>query len=143
MGCLKHIFYNMKRGVRIVRYAVVLLGLVVLSAIILSKFVFSSDKLTALVLPRISQILNRDVSAENVELSFFPTIGIRITGLRVANQSYGKFYSPYLLDSKAMVIDAKILPLFKNRLEINNVIFFSPTIFVSKMTETGRTPINY
>lgn len=138
MGCLKHIFYNMKRGVRIVRYAVVLLGLVVLSAIILSKFVFSSDKLTALVLPRISQILNRDVSAENVELSFFPTIGIRITGLRVANQSYGKFYSPYLLDSKAMVIDAKILPLFKNRLEINNVIFFSPTIFVEQ-NDRNRT----
>lgn len=132
MECVKHIFSDMRRGPRIVRYTAVIVGIVVLSAIIISKFVFSSDKLTALVLPRISQILNRDVSAENVELSFFPTIGIRITGLRVANPSYGKFYSPYLLESKAMVIDAKILPLLKNRLEINNVIFFSPTIFVEQ-----------
>jgi hypothetical protein len=122
----------MRRGARIVKYSVALVGLVILCVIILSKFVFSSDKLTALVLPRISQILNREVSAENVELSFFPTIGIRITGLRVANPSYGNFYSPYLLDSKAMVIDAKILPLFKNRLEINNIIFFSPTIFIEQ-----------
>ncbi|HUI30894.1 MAG TPA: AsmA-like C-terminal region-containing protein [Candidatus Acidoferrales bacterium] len=127
----------MKRGVRIVRYTVILLTVVIFGAIVLSKFVFSSDKLTALVLPRLSQILNRDVSAENVELSFFPTIGIRITGLRVANPRYGKFDSPYLLDSKAMVIDAKILPLFKNRLEINNVIFFSPTIFIEQ-NDRGR-----
>lgn len=132
MEDINHIFSQMKRNTRIVRYVVVLIGLIILTAVILSKFVFSSDKLTALVLPRISQILNRDVSAENVELSFFPTIGIRITGLRVSNPSDGKFDSPYLLDSKAMVIDAKILPLFKNRLEINNVIFFSPTIFIEQ-----------
>jgi hypothetical protein len=129
----------MKRAKRIVKYAVVLIGLMILCAAILSKFVLSSDKLTALVLPRISEILNREVTAENVELSFFPTIGIRITGLRVSNPSYGKFDSPYLLDSKAMVIDAKILPLFKNRLEINNVIFFSPTIFIE---QNGRNRLN-
>jgi len=132
MVCAKHIFSLMKRVKRIISYAAVLIGFIILGAAVLSKFVFSSDKLTALVLPRISQILNREVSAENVELSFFPTIGIRITGLRVSNPSYGKFDSPYLLDSKAMVIDAKILPLFKNRLEINNVIFFSPTIFIEQ-----------
>ena len=129
----------MKRRARIVKYTALLIGLLILTAFILSKFVFSSDRLSALVLPRISQLLNRDVSAENVELSFFPTIGIRITGLRVSNPSNGKFDSPYLLSTKAMVIDAKILPLFKNRLEINNVIFFSPTVFVE---QNGRNRLN-
>ena len=109
-----------------------MVGVIILVAVIFSKVIFSSDRLTVLVLPKISQILNRDVSAEEVELSFFPTIGIKITGLRVANPSYGKFDSPYLLDTKAVVIDAKILPLFKNRLEINNVIFYSPTFFVEQ-----------
>ncbi len=129
----------MKHGTRIAKLTAISVGVIILTAVILSRFIFSTDKLTALVLPRISQILNRDVSAEGVELSFFPTIGIRITGLRVSNPPYGKFDSPYLLDSKTVVIDAKILPLFKNRLEINNVIFFSPTIYVE---ENGRNRVN-
>lgn len=106
--------------------------MIILAAIIFSKVIFNSDRLNALVLPKISQLLNRDVSAEQVELSFFPTIGIRITGLRVANPSYGRFDSPFLLDTKAVVIDAKILPLLKNRLEINNVIFYSPTFYIEQ-----------
>ncbi len=122
----------MKRYASIFKAVAATVGMILLIAVIFSKVIFSNDRLTALVLPKISQILNRDVSAEQVELSFFPTIGIRITGLRVSNPSYQKFYSPYLLDTKAVVIDAKILPLLKNRLEINNVIFYSPTIFIEQ-----------
>ncbi len=127
----------MKRSTRLIKVAAVIVGIIIFLAIIFSKVIFSSDRLTALVLPRISQILNRDVSAEQVELSFFPTIGIRITGLRVSNPDYGKFESPYLLDAKAVVIDAKILPLLKNRLEINNVIFYSPTFYIEQNSK-GR-----
>lgn len=101
-------------------------------SIIFSKVVFNSDRLTSIVIPRISQLLNRQVSAESVELSFFPTLGIRITGLRVSNPENSKFSSPYFIDSKSIVIDARILPLLKNRLEINNVIFYSPRIYLEK-----------
>ena len=122
----------MKRSTRLIKITVIIVGIIIFLAIIFSKVIFSSDRLTALVLPRISQLLNRDVSAEQVELSFFPTIGIRIRGLRVSNPDYGKFDSPFLLDAKAVVIDAKILPLLKNRLEINNVIFYSPAFYIEQ-----------
>jgi hypothetical protein len=122
----------MKGQAKLIKFVVGIVGVVILVAIIFSKMILNSDRLTALVLPKISQILNRDVSAEEVELSFFPTIGIKITGLRVSNPSYGRFYSPYLLETKSIVIDAKILPLLKNRLEINNVIFYSPTLFIEQ-----------
>lgn len=125
----------MKRYTKLIKVVVGTVGIIILVAAIFSKVIFSSDRLTALVLPKISQILNRNVSAEEVELSFFPTIGIRITGLRVSNPSYEQFYSPYLLDTKAIVIDAKILPLLKNRLEINNVVFYSPTFFIERNTK--------
>ncbi|MCL4538616.1 MAG: AsmA family protein [Bacteroidetes bacterium] len=122
----------MRKSTRLIRVIASIVGVIIILAIIISKVVFSSDRLTALVLPKISQILNRDVSAEQVELSFFPTIGIRITGLRVSNPDLGKFDSPYLLDAKAVMIDAKILPLLKNRLEINNVIFYSPVLYIER-----------
>ncbi len=122
----------MRRSRRIIKYFAVTVGIVILVAIIFSKVIFSSDRLTALVLPKIGQLLNREVSAEQVELSFFPTIGIKITGLRVTNPTSLKFDSPYLLDAKSVVIDAKILPLLKNRLVINNVIFYSPTFYIEQ-----------
>ncbi len=122
----------MKKSAVPIRFGIAVIGIVILVAIVFSKVIFNSDRLSALVLPKISQLLNRTVSAEQVELSFFPTIGIRITGLRVANPGYGRFDSPFLLDTKAVVIDAKILPLLKNRLEINNVIFYSPTLYLEQ-----------
>jgi AsmA-like C-terminal region/AsmA family len=128
----KPIFSFVRSSRRIIKYSAITLGLIILVAIIFSRVIFSSDRLTALVLPKISQLLNRDVSAEQVELSFFPTIGIKITGLRVSNPSDMKFDSPYLLDAKSVVIDAKILPLLKNRLVINNVIFYSPTFYIEQ-----------
>ncbi len=128
----KPIFSFVRRSGKIIKYTAITVGIVILVAIIFSKVIFSSDRLTALVLPKISQLLNRDVSAEQVELSFFPTIGIKITGLRVSNPSYTKFDSPYLLDARSVVIDAKILPLLKNRLVINNVIFYSPTFYIEQ-----------
>lgn len=127
----------MRHNSRYVKLAFALIGTLILIVIVSSRLIFSSDRLSALVLPQISRLLNRDVSAEQVELSFFPTIGIRITGFRVSNPDYRKFDSPYLLDAKAVVIDAKILPLLKNRLEINNVIFYSPTIFIEE-NQRGR-----
>ena len=132
MDAAKHIFSEMKSRSRIVRIIASIVGIVIVATIIISKVVFSSDRLTALVLPKISQILNREVSAKGVELSLFPTIGIRITGFRISNPSSGRFESPYLLDAKSVVIDAKILPLLKNRLEINNIIFYSPTIYIEQ-----------
>ncbi|MCL5268557.1 MAG: AsmA family protein [Bacteroidetes bacterium] len=122
----------MRKSTRLIKAVASVVGVIIILAIILSKVIFSSDRLTALVLPKISQLLNRDVSAEQVELSFFPTIGIRITGLRVSNPDLGKYDSPYLLDAKAVMIDAKILPLLKNRLEINNVIFYSPVLYIEQ-----------
>lgn len=127
----------MRRSTRLVKVIASVVGVIILLAIVFSKVIFSSDRLTALVLPKISQLLNREVSAEQVELSFFPTIGIRITGLRVSNPDMGKYDSPYLLDAKAVMIDAKILPLLKNRLEINNVIFYSPVVYIEQ-NASGR-----
>lgn len=129
----------MSKSRKIVKYLAAIVGTVIVIAIIFSKVIFSSDRLTALVLPKISQLLNRQVSAQQVELSFFPTLGIKITGLRVANPSYGKFDTPYLLDANSVVIDAKILPLLKNRLVINNVIFYSPTFYIE---ENSRGSLN-
>ncbi|MGC8652628.1 MAG: AsmA-like C-terminal region-containing protein [Candidatus Kryptoniota bacterium] len=117
---------------KLIRITAALTLIIIALSIILSKIIFNSDRLTAIVIPRISQLLNRQVSAESVELSFLPTLGIRITGLRVSNPEEGKFSSPYLIDSKSIVIDARILPLLKNRLEINNVIFYSPRIYLEK-----------
>lgn len=122
----------MRRSRKIIKYLAATIGVIILVAIIFSKVIFSSDRLTALVLPKISQLLNREVSAEQVELSFFPTIGVKIIGLEVSNPSSGKYNSPYLLEAKSVVIDAKILPLLKNRLVINNVIFYSPTIYLER-----------
>ncbi len=122
----------MSKSGKIVKYLAAIIGTVIIIAIIFSKVIFSSDRLTALVLPKISQLLNRDVSAQQVELSFFPTIGIKITGLRVDNPSAGKFDTPFLLNAGSVVIDAKILPLLKNRLVINNVIFYSPTLYLEE-----------
>ncbi len=138
IGLIKPIFSFVRKSRSIIKYLSLTLGVVIMLAIIFSKVIFSSDRLTALVIPKLGELLNRDVSAEGVELSFFPTIGIKITGLRVSNPSSGKFTSPYILNAKSVVIDAKILPLLKNRLVINNVIFYSPTFYIERSSR-GRS----
>ena len=141
IAAIQPIFSLVRKSRKIVKYLAVMVGIIIAVAIIFSRVIFSSDRLTALVLPKISELLNRDVSAEQVELSFFPTLGIKITGLRVSNPADVKFDSPYLLDAKSVVIDAKILPLLKNRLVINNVIFYSPTFYIEENSK-GRMNTN-
>ena len=62
--------------------------LVALIASVLTLWVmFSPEKLKALIIPQVEKALGRDVTLEKASLSFFPVIGVNLSGSRFPTPS--------------------------------------------------------
>jgi uncharacterized protein involved in outer membrane biogenesis len=111
--------------------AVLAIPLVLLVAFILFlKFYFTSERLKAIILPKIQAATNRDVTVREIGLSIFPNFGAEIEGLSIANRQGQGFSDRPIVSLDEFVLDVKLLPLLGNRLEINKLILRKPVVFL-------------
>lgn len=111
--------------------------LLLLLSILFLKLYFTSDRLKALIVPKIQAGLNREVGVKEIGLSLFPTIGVRIKGLSIANRKGPGFSEQPLAYLDEFLLDVKILPLLGNRLEVNRLSFNKPKILL-EVNKTGE-----
>ncbi len=61
--------------------------LLLVGAVITLKMMYPPKKLRAIIEPKLTEIINRDAKIKNASLSFYPTFGLKIEGLRLSNTS--------------------------------------------------------
>jgi uncharacterized protein involved in outer membrane biogenesis len=111
--------------------AVLAIPLVLLVAFILFlKLYFTSERLKAIVLPKIQAATNRDVTVKEIGLSVFPSFGVEIQGLSIANRQGQGFSNRPIVSLDEFVLDIKLLPLLGNRFEVNKLILRKPVVFL-------------
>jgi uncharacterized protein involved in outer membrane biogenesis len=101
------------------------------------KFYFTSERLKAIILPKIQAATNREVTVEKVSLSIFPSFGLKLEDVRVPNRE-GRSLAP-LVQLDEFFVEVKLLPLLGNRLEVDRVFFDRPRIFIES-DSVGRKP---
>ncbi|MDI6804365.1 MAG: AsmA-like C-terminal region-containing protein [Bacteroidota bacterium] len=106
--------------------------------VVFLKIYFSSDRLKNFVIPKIEDATQRSIEISDISLSLFPTFGIEIDNLKISNPKDLKFEKEEFVSLEQLLLDVQIFPLFKNRLEVNEVIIKRPTLYI-ETNEAGIT----
>ena len=122
-----------KRWLWILAAPVILAG----AAMLALKIYLTDERLKALIVPEIEAATHRTVDLEDISFSFFPGLGITVSGFTLSNPPGGEFPNPYLLSLRRLFIDVKLMPLLRRRLEVNNLTLEEPVIYLD-VTADGR-----
>ena len=112
--------------------------ILVITGIVIATLYFTSDRLRALIIPRIEEETHRTVVVRNASLSFFPSFGVVVEGLAVSNPRGKSFDRAEFLSLEKLVLDVKILPLLKRQLEISRISLFHPRLYLERSADGTR-----
>jgi len=120
----------LRRRTRFILIGTSLPLLFLISITLFLEFYFTSERLKALVVPRLQSILNREVHINEISLSLFPSFGLKAQGLQVANREGVGFSEEPLVYLDEFRLNVKLLPLLGRRLEVNRLSFNKPRILL-------------
>ena len=104
-------------------------GLILVGAIFL-KVYFTSDRLKALVIPRVEEATERKVTVGDISLSIFPHLAVSLEHLTISAPKGVRFSREEFLSLDQLVLDVNILALLNNRLEVNEIILKHPSLYL-------------
>ncbi len=110
---------------------IVAVPLVLIAAAILAvELLFTSSKLKAMIVPRIEEATHRSVALNDIGLTLFPAIGVRIDGLSISNRKGDGFSDAPFISLDHLRLNVKIIPLLSGNLEISSITVDRPRILV-------------
>lgn len=111
-----------------------ILGIVVASLLVLALYVKSylqSEKLKAVIIPKVEEATGRKVYIDTINVSIFS--GISVQGLRVKEKDGARDFAAV----KEFVLNYDLMPLLKKNLVITSINVVNPSLYVMR-DETGR-----
>ncbi len=106
-----------------------------LICVIALKLYFTKERLKALVVPILEETIQRPVSMGNLSLSLFPSIGLEIDSLKIANRQDPGFSLRPMVVLNTLELEVKLFPLFGGNVEVNTIILDRPDIFIEVNSE--------
>jgi AsmA protein len=119
-----------KKGLKILIWVIVTLVLLIILATVVTKIVFTKQKLLSLLVPKIESALNREVEIDDVSVSIWGGLGAEVKGMRVLNPP--GFSKEELFRFDQLSIRIKFWPLLRRRVEVKKLILESPNINLEK-----------
>ncbi|MFH0920245.1 MAG: AsmA family protein [Fibrobacterota bacterium] len=126
----------MKKPLKIIGITAAVLVLLLVAGMVTLRILFPAEKIKAMVLPKISEALNRPVTVDGVGFSVFPRLAVTLKNLEVANTTRPGF------DNKApfvhlggFIIKLNWKSLFIRKLDINCIALDGLQILVEKNKE--------
>ncbi len=104
--------------------------ILIVAAVVVLKVMFTSDKLKALVIPRIEDAIHRPVAVNDIGLTLLPSIGLDVDGLSIANRQGPGFSETPLVTLDKLHLNVKIMPLFSGRIVVSSVVVDKPKLLI-------------
>ena len=101
-----------------------------LAGVVAAKMYFTSDRLKALIVPRIEDATNRTVAIDDISLSVFPTLAVSIDNLKISNPEGASFDKNEFISLDNLKLKVKIFELLRSKLEIEYVAVNHPVIYM-------------
>jgi len=119
------------------KFTIIAVGLVVLIVILLAGLAAVSplflDRYKQPILDRVEKTIDRKVTLDDIRLTRFTGIGLRLTDLTVGNAE--GFRAEPMLSMEGLDLKGKFLPLLRKKVEVERVILRSPRILIEKNAE--------
>ncbi|MFQ5798406.1 MAG: AsmA-like C-terminal region-containing protein [Bacteroidota bacterium] len=132
----------MTRKAKVWTFVVVVPFVLLVAAVVALKLIFTSNRLTSLLIPPLENATQRTIKLEHVSLRIFPPIGVEVNGLEVSNRGEEGFSDRPLLELPKLTLDLKLWPLLKNRVEINSIVLKNPRLFL-ETTKRGQSNLAF
>ena len=113
--------------------AVAIVLVLMVSVIFLLPFLLDLNRYRDQYLPILEQALHRKVEVENVRLTLFPTLGIQIREVVIADDS--AFSSKPFLSVPSMQVAVQWKPILQRRIEVKSVVVENPIVKVIRSTK--------
>lgn len=120
----------MSKGLKITLYFLIaIVALTVIAAVSL-KLYFTQDRLKALIIPKVEDAVQRDVSVGDIGLKLFPVFGVKIRNLAISNPRGERFDQDPFVTLDELIFDVKVAPLLKKQVRINEIAVRHPRIYL-------------
>jgi AsmA protein len=119
---------------------IILLGIpvvLIVGAVIAAKLYFTSERLKAMVIPKIEDATRRTVTAGDIALSVFPSLAVSIDNLKISNPQGSSFDRDEFIALDNLKLKVKILPLLSSKVEIDYIVVNHPVVYL-EMTKDGK-----
>lgn len=97
-------------------------------AVVFAKLYFTTDRLKALIIPRVEEATQRKVSVGDISLSFLPRFAITMDQLAISAPQGQKFDKEEFLSLDELLLDVNLFALLKDRVEIDEIILTRPRL---------------
>jgi hypothetical protein len=88
------------------------------------------QKIVALIVPEAEKALGRKVSLAKAGISVYPTLGVSLSGLQVANTTRDGFSKEPFVKVEKFSVGVAVMSIFKGRPEITSILIRKPEIRV-------------
>ncbi len=104
--------------------------MLIVLAVVAAKLYFTSDRLKALVVPRLEEATGRAVSVSNISLSVLPSLSVEVDSLSIANAKGKDFSAAPFVSLEKLLLKVRLIALVKGNLEVTTVILQRPQLLV-------------
>jgi hypothetical protein len=119
------------KGFEMKKLALGLIGAIftlIIVAVIALKVMFPAEKIKAMVIPEIEKVLGRKVQVADAGINLFPTLGVSLEGLKIANTSDSSFTQAEMLELGEFRVDLAVMPLFAGQVKVQNILIDALTL---------------
>ena len=95
-----------------------------------AKLYFTSDRLKALLLPKLEEAANRPVGVASISLSVLPSLAVEVDSLTIANARGRGFSATPMVSLDRLTLKVRLLSLIGGKVEVTSVILDHPRILV-------------
>lgn len=102
------------------------------------KLYLTSERLKALIIPKIEEATHRTIQVQDVSFTILPSLGISIEKLKISNPENMKFDKAEFLSLDNIRLKVNLLDLLGNKLNIKYIILDHPKIYL-EVTPEGKS----
>ncbi|MCP4706772.1 MAG: AsmA family protein [candidate division Zixibacteria bacterium] len=96
------------------------------------------EKIKEMALGKISSMLHREVTIDDISISYFGGLGVKLNGVKISNPD--NFDWSQFLEAKGLDIKLQLWPLLSKNIQVDRLILIEPRIALLK---TRKGQINY
>jgi uncharacterized protein involved in outer membrane biogenesis len=120
----------MKKAVKVVGISALVCLLLLAGGVVTMMLLFPSEKIKALIIPQIEKSIGRKVVLQKAGFSFYPVLGISLTGIEISNTERQGFSSEPFVKVDNLLVQIPVMSLIKKQPEISAIILKQPQILI-------------
>ncbi|HWO55963.1 MAG TPA: AsmA family protein [bacterium] len=126
----------MTKSARLVVGIVGVLAFLALLALVVVKFVFTKERVLAMLTPQLERVIDRPVTIADAGITLWGGIGVRLDGVTVGNAA--GFSREPMLSLQRLDIKARFWPLLRGHVVIDRIVLDQPYALI-ELSEDGRS----